>query len=128
MQKGKIILFCSLCFWILCIFQGCAPTKPLVHSRPYYRSPMTSGTVAIFKIWVQDAQRIFLVGGFNNWKATTAYRLVKGPNDIWEISTRLSPGCYEYAFLVDGRKKIDLVNDESVGDGRGGRNSVLVVH
>lgn len=39
----------------------------------------------IFREWAPNAQKIFLVGDFNQWKEVNEYRLTATENGVWEI-------------------------------------------
>ena len=60
-----------------------------------------SGDSVLFLMPAPGAQSVTVVGNFNNWEATP---LADDDGDgIWTASIPLSPGRYEYAFVVDGR-------------------------
>ena len=69
-----------------------------------------------------------LAGEFNSWN-TTADPMTKQTDGSWTITKKLEPGRYLYKFVLDGGKvwKEDPGASESVDDGQGGKNSVLVV-
>ncbi len=67
-----------------------------------------------------------VAGTFNNWDCQkTPMRREDGVN--WKARLRLSPGRYEYRFLVDGQWLSDPNAEETVGNPFGTSNSVLVV-
>lgn len=47
------------------------------------------------------AQQVFLAGTFNDWKPDVT-PMVKGADGDWSASLKLSPGRYEFKFVVDG--------------------------
>ena len=60
-----------------------------------------SGNAVLFLMPAPGAQSVTVVGNFNDWEATP---LSDDDGDgIWTASIPLSPGRYEYAFVVDGR-------------------------
>ncbi len=60
-----------------------------------------AGNEILFVMPATNAQDVSVVGNFNNWEATP---LTDDNGDgIWTVSIPLSPGRYEYAFVVDGR-------------------------
>ena len=59
-----------------------------------------------FKFMAPEAQSVLLAGLFNAWNLET-HPLERTSNSLWEISINLSPGRYEYRFLVDGRWQND---------------------
>ncbi len=55
----------------------------------------------LFVLPALDASDVSVVGNFNSWEPTA---LEDDDNDgIWTASIPLSPGRYEYAFVIDGR-------------------------
>lgn len=108
------------------IFWGCA-AKPVMPMRPLYTSPIVEGAMVTFKIWAPNAGAVYLVGDFNDWKISPDYKLSNTPNGIWLTSVRIGPGSYKYAFSVDGQQRMDDANNDAVGDGSGGRVSVLTI-
>lgn len=55
----------------------------------------------LFVLPAMDAENVAVVGSFNSWEET---QLSDQDGDgIWTASIPLSPGRYEYAFLIDGR-------------------------
>ncbi len=49
-----------------------------------------------------DAQSVCVAGTFNNWQPD-ATPMPRAENGDWTISLSLSPGRYEYKFIVDGQ-------------------------
>ena len=56
---------------------------------------------ASFKIMAPEAQSVLLAGDFNSWDPQ-AHPMKKSSDGLWKININLSPGRYEYRFLVDG--------------------------
>ena len=61
---------------------------------------------ATFKIMAPEAQSVLLAGDFNAWNPD-AHPLRRSSNGLWKINLNLSPGSYEYRFLVDGQWQND---------------------
>ena len=59
-----------------------------------------------FSLLAPDAQNVSLAGDFNDWNVTT-HLLQKVSNGKWEVNIDLTPGKYEYRFVVDGEWKND---------------------
>lgn len=55
----------------------------------------------LFVLPAMDASNVAVVGNFNAWEGTD----LSDPDGdgIWTASVPLSPGRYEYAFIIDGR-------------------------
>ena len=54
-----------------------------------------------FTLEAPEAQSVFLAGNFNNW-SIDSHPLRKNVKGEWHASVNLTPGKYEYRFLVDG--------------------------
>ncbi|MCE9626970.1 MAG: isoamylase early set domain-containing protein [Candidatus Eisenbacteria bacterium] len=68
-----------------------------------------------------------LAGEFNAW-STSADPLTKGADGVWTITKKLAAGRYAYKFVVDGSNwKEDPAAKETVDDGFGGKNAIMVV-
>jgi len=57
---------------------------------------------ATFTFLAPEAQSVQLAGDFNSWDTNT-HPLKKASNGLWKRTLNLSPGRYEYRFLVDGQ-------------------------
>jgi len=55
----------------------------------------------LFVVPALDAERVAVVGDFNAWEETPLAD--ENEDGIWTASIPLSPGRYEYAFVIDGR-------------------------
>ena len=81
---------------------------------------------AEFIISAPKAKKVAVAGTFNNWdiKNTLAKKDVKG---TWKAKVDLTPGRYEYKFVVDGSWINDPRCNSSVGNNFGTQNSVLEI-
>lgn len=71
------------------------------------------------------ADKVILTGSFNNWDED-AIKMVK--NDTgWTTKMRLSPGIYEYKFIVDGQWHHDNSNPLKLTNEHQTLNSILLV-
>src|SRR4029078_372190 len=59
---------------------------------------------------------VFLAGQFNDW-STAATPMRRDGGDQWVADVALSPGKYEYKFIVDGQWEQDMSNPASAPDG-----------
>jgi hypothetical protein len=73
-----------------------------------------------------DAKHVCVAATFNGWSPTTT-PLIKGKRDEWEVELELTPGTYEYRFVVDGIWQDDPLAKGSVPNPFGGQNSVVSV-
>jgi 1,4-alpha-glucan branching enzyme len=73
------------------------------------------------------AERVYICGDFNDWQPT-CLRMVGHPEaGLWEKRLTLSPGHYEYKFVVDGKWLHDPDAYENRPNIFGSLNSVLEV-
>jgi len=54
-----------------------------------------------FSLENTDANEVFLVGDFNEWNPKT-HPMKSDGNGTWVRDVIISPGKYEYKFMVDG--------------------------
>lgn len=81
-----------------------------------------------FSIYSKDAEKIAISGSFNNWSKSVDFLKRGNEKGLWEIILPLSPGRYEYKFVIDGKEWIpDPGNLNTVDDGFGELNSVVEV-
>ncbi len=76
-----------------------------------------------------DATAVWLSGQFNDWGSTadSAWVMTSTGAGVWSYDAELSPGAWQYKFIVDGVWIADPDNPATVDDGFGGVNSVLEV-
>ena len=80
----------------------------------------------IFSLNTAKAKAVILMGDFNGWNAK-AHPMKKDENEVWKKIVMLTPGKYEYKFLVDGRWQTDPDNDKVCFNRFGTRNNILIV-
>jgi 1,4-alpha-glucan branching enzyme len=79
-----------------------------------------------FTMHLPRAKTVAVAGSFNDWDATrTPLSPVSGGE--WKTTVWLPAGRYEYRFLADGQWISDPNARESVPNGYGSTNSVVVV-
>lgn len=81
---------------------------------------------ATFKFMAPEAQSVLLAGDFNAWEPES-HPLKRTSNGLWKANLSLSPGRYEYRFLVDGKWHNDPNCTNFSPNPFGGENSVLIV-
>jgi 1,4-alpha-glucan branching enzyme len=79
-----------------------------------------------FEFLAPEAQEVYLAGDFNHWD-TCANLMKKDKKGIWKISLPLTPGRYEYRFVVDGNWENDLSCTGCVPNEFGSQNCVRIV-
>jgi len=76
------------------------------------------------------AQDVRIAGDFNGWVPDKGVRSLieaDGEARVWTKILQLTPGRYQYRYVVDGVWREDPDNPEGVPSDVGGRNSILVV-
>lgn len=100
------------------------PARPVA---PAPRAPERPEEKPIdFSLKMPAAQAASVAGSFNNWDPKRT-PLRKEKQGAWKTTLWLPPGRYEYRFVVDGRWISDPNAKESVANGFGTTNSVVVV-
>lgn len=70
-------------------------------------------------------ENIFLMGNFNDWDRMSLP--LEKKDGLWKRIVNFVPGNYEYKFVIDQKELIDPLNGDSISNGLGGWNSVLMV-
>jgi hypothetical protein len=78
-----------------------------------------------FRLATPNATNVRLAGSFTGWQRQ--YELHQVAPDVWAITLPLSPGVYDYAFLIDGHRWVADPLASSVDDGFGGTNSRIAL-
>lgn len=73
-----------------------------------------------------EAQSVLLAGDFNSWNPE-ANPLKKTSNGLWKTNVNLSPGRYEYRFLVDGQWLNDPACESYTANPFGEDNCVITL-
>jgi 1,4-alpha-glucan branching enzyme len=73
-----------------------------------------------------QAKSVCIAGTFNDWHPKLTPMVTSGSGQ-WSQELALSPGIYEYQYVVDGRWINDPQAVKSTPNPFGGRNSVLIV-
>jgi 1,4-alpha-glucan branching enzyme len=77
-----------------------------------------------FSVQAPEAKEVLLMGDFNNWDPK-ANPMKNDGWGVWSKSVLLSPGTYEYKFLIDGQWKEDMANDKYCLNCYGTTNSIV---
>ena len=88
----------------------------------------TVGMKKQFIFHAPEAKSVKIVGNFTNWVPAKEYEMERNENGVWTKTITLSPGKYQYRFIVDNVWVEDSTNPSSIDNPFGGRNSVLEVH
>lgn len=81
---------------------------------------------ASFELMAPEAQSVLLAGDFNSWD-TNVHPLKRSSNGLWKINLKLSPGRYEYRFLVDGQWQNDPSCESYESNPFGSDNCVITL-
>ena len=73
-----------------------------------------------------EALSVLLAGDFNSWDPNV-HPLERTSNGLWKINLSLSPGRYEYRFLVDGQWHNDPKCKSHVSNPYGDDNCVITL-
>ena len=80
-----------------------------------------------FTFFAPQAKKVYLAGNFNNWNVKE-HAMKKDKDGMWRTSIKLSPGIYEYKYIVDGIWAQDLPCSNLVQNSFGTFNCVLDIH
>jgi hypothetical protein len=91
------------------------------------KGPAREKAGVAFTLDAPQATRVSLVGDFNNWDPA-ATPLARGTAGRWEAVVPLTPGRYQFTFVVDGSRWVrDPALPQAVGDDFGQPTSVITV-
>jgi 1,4-alpha-glucan branching enzyme len=77
-----------------------------------------------FSLEAAEANEVRLMGDFNNWNPAK-HPMKRDKYGMWNKAVMLSPGNYEYNFLVDGQWREDPRNDHLCTNCFGTCNNVI---
>jgi 1,4-alpha-glucan branching enzyme len=95
-------------------------------SSPAKPAPGARRRRITFTLSAPEAKAVSVSGTFCDWD-TCSYPLKKDANGGWKRIITLTPGHYEYRFVVDGVWIADPDCGERTGNPFGGENCVLNV-
>ena len=107
---------------VLATLVGCSATGP-PPGTPVGPELVDGGV--IFRYYDSRAAKVYVVGDFNNWSLRADPLTDTNGDGHWTLLYMLSPGLYEYKFVVDGKWIPDPQNPNTVPDGFDGVNSVI---
>ena len=90
------------------------------------RAKKSSTISTTFTLFAPEANEVFLIGDFNDWRADTL-KARKFKDGTWRKAVSLKPGTYQYLFLVDGQWWTDPENPVRARNPFGTENSVVEV-
>jgi 1,4-alpha-glucan branching enzyme len=94
-------------------------------SAPAASIPIKAGKVSL-QLLEPAAKKVCVAGSFNDWKPENT-PLQPAGGGRWTGELAVSPGRYEYLFVVDGKWVPDPTAKQTTPNPFGGLNSVLLV-
>ena len=79
-----------------------------------------------FSLYAPQAKEVLLLGDFNQWDGEK-YPMKKGKTGAWKKVLMLTPGNYEYKYMVDGQWQEDPANNQNRLNMFGTYNNLLTV-
>ena len=89
-------------------------------------SQKSIGEKVLFSLRAPDAEKVSLVGDFNNWSPEGA-DMLRDEHGVWRTTRRMPRGTYQYRFVVDGEWMSDPTNELSAENAFGEKNSLIHV-
>jgi 5'-AMP-activated protein kinase regulatory beta subunit len=80
----------------------------------------------VFTLTAPEAQTVVIAGDFTGWEQKPV-ALKKQKNGPWKATVSLTPGTYEYRFLVDGLWQDDPTCQTLRPNSYGSHNCVCIV-
>jgi len=118
----EIVLHTFLLAILACCFVGCASQGGMSGMSLEQQNYADVQFVYID----HNARSVCLAGNFNGWSKNSS--CMKKNGNTWSVQIELTPGRYQYLFLVDGRKwRQDPGALLHESNGFGGENSILIV-
>ena len=114
----------ALALWLVRgSLQPVSPTDP--PQAPKLEAEATQTIPHEFSIEAPNAQRVCLVGDFNDWTLCEVPLVRDEARGTWSIQVNLPPGRHEYMFVVDEGWVTDPSANLHIDDGFGNRNAVI---
>jgi len=79
-----------------------------------------------FSLHAPQAKEVLLMGDFNQWNGKK-HNMKKEKTGAWEKTLMLTPGTYEYKYIVDGKWQEDPSNHQNRINSFGSYNNLLTV-
>ncbi len=96
-----------------------------VYTMPYYSRYIPDHT---FSLRLKNhPEKVNLFGSFNGWNRESLPMTYNKKNGNYSVSVPLEPGIYQYKYYIQGSEILDPANRDSIPNGLGGYNSVVVI-
>ena len=99
----------------------------MAKSRKTENEPKAVKRRVSFEIEAGVGHTVSLAGSFNDWDAKSKMLVDKKGDGIYRGALMISPGTYEYKFVIDGEWVLDERNPNFAPNDLGTLNSVLIV-
>jgi len=97
-------------------------TNGLANDIPLFKSDKTQITISL-----PDADKQFIdvkvKGEFSNWQ----HMPLEFDNGVWAYTTKVNKGNHQYVLVIDGKEQPDPNNNNTISNGMGGTNSLLIL-
>ncbi|MBK9254704.1 MAG: hypothetical protein IPM42_04390 [Saprospiraceae bacterium] len=113
----------DISYWNFPISERVKQGSSVVIDEPAKVSP--TGNVEFKLKGRKNAKQVILSGSFNDWNEHDIKMLRIG--NEWKVRLKMSPGIYEYKFIVDGEWMTDPTNPYNVQNQHFTYNSILIV-
>jgi 1,4-alpha-glucan branching enzyme len=106
-----------------------------VAGLPYELTPVANTTAdpadiaqpIQFLLIAPSARSVSLVGQFNGWDAAATPMTFDKAHGAWYVTLPLTPGLYQYQFVLDGAQRVTDPSAPQVSSDFGSPNSLLTV-
>ena len=96
------------------------------HSRPGRSAAQPAPQLVHFEYEDAAARKVCIAGSFNDWRSEASEMIPMGSGK-WVKDLELTPGTYEYRFIIDGNWVTDPRCAHTVPNAFGETNSLLIV-
>ncbi|GMU90400.1 MAG: hypothetical protein AMXMBFR49_26050 [Chlorobiota bacterium] len=103
---------------------------PFEYNKTTYQIPVVAGKQRFhtFKYKpLKPFKHLTVIGQFNAWNRQYDPMTDPDGDGVYEIAIPVEPGRYEYKFFGDGQEIVDPSNKDSVPNGMGAYNSVIII-
>lgn len=104
-----------------------AAPKTAAKKAPQKAKAAAKAQRVTFTVRADAGSKVFLAGDFNNWNPTAKEMLDKKGDGLYTVVLSLTPGDYEYKYVVNGVWCADPLNKNVVQNQLGTFNSVMHV-
>lgn len=96
-----------------------------IYAIPYYSKIIYNYTFSLRL--KENPKKVNLFGNFNGWNRDNLPMKYDKKSKLYSVSVPLEPGNYQYKYYIDGKEILDPANKDSIPNGLGGYNSVIVI-